>query len=225
MKEINIFTKSEYVYAAVKEEILSGEYRPGEKIVIRNVAEKLNVSDIPVREAMRKLEAEKLVSGVPHVGYIVSSTSIKELEEGVALRDVLEPFAGRLAAANVQEEDISILTNLTAQMEKCVQEDDYKKYGRLNREFHETIYRLSGNETLYLLIDELWKKTESLRAVFRSQPARMKDSLEEHKKILQALKDGDGNKAEELIKYQRSLSTKRYLADLKTMQESNGLNK
>lgn len=224
-KEMNIMTKSEFVYNALKEEILSGEYRPNEKIVIRNVAERLNVSDIPVREALRKLEAEKLVVIVPHVGAIVNSISIKELEECVALRDVLEPFAARLAAENAKEEDIKTLTNLTVQMDKCVKEDNYKKYGRLNIEFHETIYRLSGNETLSLLIDELWRKTERLRAVFRNQPTRMKDSNEEHKRLVQALADGDGDKAEEVIRYQRSLSTKRYLSNLKDMQDSDGLNK
>jgi len=222
-KDSSMLTKTEYVYMAIKEAILSGEYQPDEKIVIRSVAENFNVSDIPVREAMRRLEAEKLVSIVPHVGVIVNSISLKEMEEGVAIREILEPWAGRLVVDNITEEDIETLNILLAQMDNCVVEENYQLYGRLNKEFHQTIYKLSGNETLYQIINELWHKTERLRGIFRSEPSRMKESNEEHKKLVEALANGDADKAEQLIKYQRSLSTKRYLANLKTLaQEGKG---
>lgn len=221
----NILTKTEYVYLAIKEAILSGEYGPNEKIVIRNISESFNVSDIPVREAMRRLEAEKLVSIVPHVGVVVNSISLKEIEEGVALRDVLEPWAVRLAADNITTDDIEMLNTLVNQMDKCVEEDNYQLYGRLNKEFHQTIYECSGNQTLFNIINEIWEKTERLRAVFKSQPSRMKESNKEHKKLVEALARGDADQAEQIIKHQRSLSTKRYLAHLKSIQESDELKK
>lgn len=223
IKDSNSLTKTEYVYMAVKEAILSGEYGPNEKIVIRSVAETFNMSDIPVREAMRKLEAEKLVSIVPHVGVVVNSISFKEIEEGVALREVFEPFAARLAAQKSKKEDIAVLNRLVARMQKCAEEDNYQMYGRLNKEFHETIYKLGGNDTLYTLIDELWQRTERLRSVFRSQPTRMIESNAEHKKLVEALAKGDADTAEQLIRNQRSLSTKRHLALMKAVQEGKGI--
>lgn len=221
----NILTKTEYVYLAIKEAILSGEYAYDEKIVIRNISEKLNVSDIPVREAMRRLEAEKLVSIIPHVGVVVNSFSIKEIEEGVEIREVLESWAARLVVNNIAQDDIGMLKSLVSQMDKCIEDENYQLYGRLNREFHQALYECSGNDTLVKMISELWDKTERSRAVFKINPSRMKQSNDEHKKLLEALAKGDADQAEQLIKDQRSRTTKRFLAHLKNTVGSKEANK
>lgn len=220
IKDSNMMTKTEYVYHAIKEAILSGEYQENEKLVIRNISDSFNVSDIPVREAMRRLEAEKLVSIVPHVGAVVNSISLKDIEDGVELREILEPWAARLVAENITKEQVERLNSLIEQMDRCIKEKDYQEYGRLNKEFHQNIYDSYGNETLSRIIKEIWEKTERLRGVFRNEPARMKESNKEHKRLVEALAKGDADEAERLIKYQRTLSTKHYLAYLKSLQEA-----
>lgn len=208
------FTKSRYVYDMVKDDILSGRYAPGEKIVIRNVSEELNISDIPVREAMRKLEAEELVVFSPHVGATVASISFEEMKEIISLRELLEPYAAKLAVEKISSEKIDQLKQLVDEMDQCIEEDDYHSYGKLNKEFHLCIYEDCGNHTLFHIVKDLMEKTERTRAIFRMLPSRMRDSNSEHKQLLKAIEEKDEAAVEEIVKHQRLRSTERYLDQL-----------
>ncbi|WP_258358737.1 GntR family transcriptional regulator [Moorella sulfitireducens] len=208
-------TKAEYVYFTIKEAILSGELEPNSKLVIRNIAENLKVSDIPVREALRRLETERLVKIIPHTGVVVSDISVREIEEGLIVRNELEPLAFKLAIKNITDDDITLLKELVNKMTECAHKDDFQLYGRLNKEFHMTIYKKSQNETLCRIIAELWNQTERLRAIFRLAPFRMMQSNKEHELMVEALEKGDEVEAERLIKEQRLQSSFRYLSYLK----------
>lgn len=220
MEKPEYYTKSEYVYNVIKEDILSGRYASGEKIVIRSIAERLNTSDIPVREAMRKLQADNLVNMVPHVGATVTCVSTQEIKEAVIIRKLLEPIAGKLAVERLNEEKKNILRNLIDRMNECIKNGDDKLYGRLNKEFHLTIYEECGNNTLYNIIKDLMEKTERTRAIFRQNPQRMKEANEEHDELYKAICNNDADMAEKTIKFQRELAEKLYLDSIQQYEST-----
>lgn len=189
-------TKAEMIYGMLREVIVSGELPPGERIVLRKVASDLGVSTIPVREAIKFLEAEGLVDVSAHSEVTVSSLSIKDFRELSSIRVLLESHAVRLATERLTQELVEELLNQIDEMEKGVAEG--REYGILNRQFHQTIYNHCGNDHLIKIINELTAKTDRARALFTIHPRRHKDSIEEHKVIVQAMVDGEAEKAEKL---------------------------
>ncbi len=195
-------TKTGQIYRHIKSSILKGEIPVGEKLVIQHLADQFNVSAIPVREALNRLEAENLISIVTHTGIYVKGVDLDCLRELYPLRGILEGYAVRLAADLITPSDFHELEQLIEKMEQAVTEKDHEGMGRLNMEFHRKIYTLSGNETLISLIDNLWEKTFFARLVFKFKPYRAKDSNKEHRMIIDALKQGNAKKAEKLINRQ-----------------------
>lgn len=192
-------TKTGQIYRQIKSSILKGEMPVGEKLVIQHLADQFNVSAIPVREALSRLEAENLVSIVTHTGIYVKGVDLECLRELYPLRGVLEGYAVRLAADLITQEDLDELEQLIEKMEQAVTDKDHTLMGQLNVKFHRKIYTVSGNKTLISLIDNLWEKTFFARLVFKFKPYRAKDSNKEHRMIIDALKDGNAKKAEKLI--------------------------
>lgn len=215
-------TKSEQVYRRVKASILRGEIPPGEKLVIHQLAGHFNTSIIPVREALSRLEAENLVTVVPHTGVYVKGIDLECLRELYPLRGVLEGYAVRLAADNITPADFLRLKELISQMDDAVAERNFSLMGRLNVEFHRLIYTASGNKTLISLIDDFWEKTFFARLVFKFQPYRAKDSNREHKLIVEALETGNPKRAEKLIIRQSDKTLKlldRHMEKKKTAED------
>ena len=192
-------TKAEQIYQRIKASILKGEMPPGEKLVINQLAAHYSTSAIPVREAVSRLEAENLVSVVPHTGVYVKGINLDSLRELYPLRGVLEGYAVRLAAEQLTPEDLIDLKARIEEMDKAVAAKDHQLMGRLNVQFHKSIYNKSGNQTLIDLIDDFWQKTVLARLVFRFTPYRAKDSNREHRMIVEALESGNTKRAEKLI--------------------------
>ena len=199
MAPIKIETKSERIYNQIKAFILKGELPPGEKLVINQLAGHFSTSPIPVREAISRLEAENLVTVVPHTGVYVKGIDLGQLRELYPLRGVLEGYAVRLAGEHLTSGDISDLKVQIEVMDKAVADKDHQRMGQLNLNFHETLYKKSGNATLISLIHDLWQKTAMARLVFKFRPYRAKDSNKEHRMIVEALESGNINRAEKLI--------------------------
>lgn len=192
-------TKTGQIYRHIKSSILKGEIPVGEKLVIQHLADQFNVSAIPVREALSRLEAENLISIVTHTGVYVKGVDLACLRELYPLRGILEGYAVRLAVDLITPADFLELEQMIEKMEQAVTDKDHDRMGRLNVEFHRKIYTLSGNETLISLIETLWEKTFFARLVFKFKPYRAKDSNKEHRMIVDALKQGNAKKAEKLI--------------------------
>src|SRR2546429_8814054 len=114
-------TKTEMVYEKLKEEIITGLLDQGEKIVAREVARQMGVSDIPVREALKKLESEGLVENIPHVGSSVSTTNLKTAREIFAVRLELESYAARLAAKNANASQIDELQKIVDAIDRNIE--------------------------------------------------------------------------------------------------------
>ena len=203
-------TKSDIVYHALKEDIINGEYKPGQRIIAARVAKKFGFSEIPVREALKHLESEGIIQNKPHVGAVVTSLEVEDFEKLLQVRLTLEGLATRLAAAIIEEKDLKRLEKMIIKMEKVIRDKNYEKLPPLNYEFHRTICAACGNEYLYKIIFEIWDLSFRNPGVFAFAPERAIQSLPEHKAILKALKKRDGISAEKLVLEQKESTLKAF---------------
>lgn len=192
-------TKTEMIYHILREAIVSGELKPGERIILRKIASDLGVSAIPVREAVKLLEAECLVDLSAYSEVTVSRFSEKDYRELFEVRILLESYAARRVVERLNEEFIQELDQIIAEMRICVNKEDYKGYGILNRSFHQTINAFSDNDQLRKMIDQVNAKTDRARALFVYSPQRTKESLMGHENIVKAFKQGDVETAVKII--------------------------
>src|SRR3982751_4751794 len=135
-------TKQEFVYRTLREAILRCELQPGERIVIDDLARRLNVSIIPVREALQLLQAESLVVVVPHVGTSVAAVSRDSIIDVFLVLEGLESSASRLVAQRGRQADFDLLASQVDAMDAALAAGDREGWAALNRRFHLTISEL-----------------------------------------------------------------------------------
>ena len=213
---LKFLTKNVAVYEALRKDIIEGRMKPGQKIIMSEVAKDFGLSDIPVREAIRRLESEGYVHFTPHIGAIVSELDADKIIELYLIRIELESLATRLAVPHITPGDINFLVKKNRDMQQVVQEEKYEKLGALNKAFHLRIYQAAPYPTLNQLIEDLWEKMERTQCVFTFVPDRAVASVEEHNDIIEALKAKDTALSEKLIKNQKSFtmaSLERYLKE------------
>jgi DNA-binding GntR family transcriptional regulator len=200
-------TKAEIAYQRIRNSILSGELAPNTKITISHVASKFGVSNIPVREAIKRLEAEGLVVITPYTGVYVAAFDEQLLEEVYPLRALLEGYAARLATGLRTTDDINRFQEHIDAMDQAIRSGDMAQMDRLNYNFHIDVYQVSGNQHLVRYIEDMWQKTALARIVFRFYPSRAETSNSEHKAIVDAIKKGDGELAERLVADQNQIDS------------------
>jgi DNA-binding GntR family transcriptional regulator len=196
-------TKTEVVYDFLKKNILDGRYQPGEKIVISVIARQLDVSDIPIREAIKRLQTEGLLDITPHVGAKVVEIDQDEFEQITLIRAELEGLATRLSINYLSEKDFKELDRLNLEGDVLVKNKSYRQLAELNRKFHFTIYRSLPHNVITKMISDLWDKARMQPHVFTYSVDRCRQSQKEHKLVVKALKKGDGHTASEIVKKQK----------------------
>lgn len=190
----------EIVFMELKKAIFDGRIKEGEHLVENMIAEKMNVSRTPVREALRQLEAEGLVINIPRRGAIVKGITMKDAEEIYDLREVLEGLMVRLACQNRTEEDISRLNQILVLMEKAVQEKKYNKYLELHKDYNDIILSSSKNKKLQLMMENIYEYLTSLRSVSLYSQDRRVLAIEEHRQIVNAIDKRNEAEAEKLAR-------------------------
>jgi DNA-binding GntR family transcriptional regulator len=203
MTALNFRTKADLVYAHLREQILEGNYVPGARVSISGVARELGVSDIPVREGIKRLESEGLLKFETHKGAVVTSLSAADIEELFAIRAELEALAMRRAASAMTRETLAELRALLDQMTAAERAKDGIEYGRLNRKFHLTIYEAQSFERLSSMIRNLWDATDWCRRTFVEDSGNVLASKTEHEEMYEALKSGDGPAAADALRKQK----------------------
>jgi DNA-binding GntR family transcriptional regulator len=182
--------KTQIAYEYILSRIENGLYGPGYRIVIDQIARELSLSSIPVREAIRQLEAEGWIQYKPYTGAIVSNINEKEYLETLSVLAVLEGYATALSSSNMKEGMIQQLTELNKKMEQALQEFDFERFSELNYEFHALIYKHCGNAYLEEQIKQIWQRMRRIRAYgFTFVPQRAKESIKEHEEIIRLLKE------------------------------------
>jgi len=186
-----IVTKQERVYQAIRERILSGAYGPGYRVVIDALAEEFEVSGLPVREAIRRLEAEGLVIYRPNAGAQVAPADPGLFDEEMTVLAVLEGYGTVLAVPCLSEADIARLTEINDEMAAAMAELDSLRFGRLNQEFHSLIYERCPNAALVGMLRDVARRLDAIRrTVFVQIPYRGAASVAEHRELIDLIASG-----------------------------------
>lgn len=188
----------------VRDDIISGAYPPGHHLTEEGLAERLGVSRIPVREALRTLDAEGFIHSRPHAGAFVAELTVAEAEDLLEVRALLEPLGAARAAARRSADDLGRLRDLLARAEDSLEAPDAARdpehlaeLARLNTHFHQTLAQASGSLTLSRLITQLGQKIAWVYT--RDLPARAADSWAEHAEVVDAIAAGDAEQARHLV--------------------------
>ena len=178
-------SKTDMVAALIREQIVTGELAAGEQLRQRDLAQRFQVSQTPVREAMRRLESEGLVIGDTHRGFTVVEPDDGPVEENFQIRAALESLGVSLAARKIDAAGLARLKKLNDQMRTLG--DDDPRYASLNREFHFTVYEYARSPLLLSLMRLLWASLHGGPKVARTHA----ESARQHDEILAALRAGD----------------------------------
>lgn len=196
-------TLSEQVFNQLKEAIISGELAQGAKITEDSLAKQYGISRGPLREAIRRLESMRLLVRIPRAGMRVVTLTRQMIEEIYIVREALEGMSARLAAEQMPSEEIDSLSELLDRHQAAIDESQGKHY--LQREgdldFHYRIAQASNNQWLIdLLSSELYQLLRMCRQRSSKTPARPLKAIQEHRQIVEAIKNRDAELAELLMR-------------------------
>ncbi|MBO3443945.1 MULTISPECIES: GntR family transcriptional regulator [Clostridia] len=201
MDNLNKLNLDEYkplrdvVFENLREAILEGKLKPGQRLMEVQLAEQLGVSRTPVREAIRKLELEGLVVMLPRKGAYVANMSLKDIIDVLEIRASLEGLAASLAAERINPDDIKKLEIIVKEFEELTIASDVDTLLKKDVEFHECIFKATNNKKLHQLINSLWEQVYRFRVTYISDYDSSLSIVNEHKLILEAIKKGDNELA------------------------------
>ena len=170
----------------LKGAIATGKLKPGERLFEEQLAASLKVSRVPLREALRRLEAEGYVTFLPNEGVAVSKPTVEEVGEYYSIASVLEGLAARLAVARAEPEEVARLRELHQLLKEACKAKDTEGYLAANSRFHRYIAELAGNQRLYRLIDQMRQDIRKTRILSLQLPQRLDYSMREHDQIMDA---------------------------------------
>jgi DNA-binding GntR family transcriptional regulator len=186
------------VFIKLEDEILSGKLTRGTALTEISLSERLGVSRTPVRSALHRLAEEGLVEAVANKGCVVIGITNADLVDIYKILVRLEGLASAIAATRITEEGLNTLRESVELAEFYISKNDTEKLKELDSEFHETIYRSTGNRLLCKTLSELHRKIKSYRKLSLTVPGRLERSVLEHREIYQAIAIRDAEKADML---------------------------
>ena len=187
MEPINIKTKTKYAYDEIKKQIIDGKLNKGSRLIIQDLANELNISSTPVREALAKLESEGLIENQPHVGAIVTGLDVQRIREITIIRSELEHFAIRnLPRENLNEITLSL--------------SDEQIYFDLTWDFTSLIFSHCGNKYLYHLLLDLREQSNYFLIAHLYVHNSREESYQVHEQFYHLLLEGRSEEAADLFR-------------------------
>lgn len=184
-------SRVELAYATIRERIISGAYGPGYRLVLDELAREIGSSPVPVREAIRRLEAEGYVEFQRHVGARVATFDEHEFIQTVEAVALLEGYATASAARHMRRSDIAKARKLNERMRSELDDLNPVHFSALNREFHFTIYDRCPNTHIVALLETQWARLDTIRrSMFAFVPTRARASVAEHAEIIDLIEAG-----------------------------------
>ncbi|MCU1412997.1 MAG: GntR family transcriptional regulator [Microbacteriaceae bacterium] len=197
--ETVVQSKTQLAYTWIKERISDGTYTPGYRLVLGQIAKALDVSVVPVREAIRLLESEGLVTFEHNVGAQVAMHDETEYLYTMQTLSLVEGAATALSAPHISAADIDRARTINEQMIECLQHFDPHRFTELNLEFHSVLFENCPNPHILDLVHRGWGRLTVLRdSTFSFVPGRARESVLEHEQILSLLEQGADSLAIEL---------------------------
>lgn len=209
----------EVVCETLRDAVRRGILQPGERLMEIQLAEDLGVSRTPVREAIRKLEMEGYVIMMPRRGTYVADLSIRDINEVFEIRTSLESLASGLAAERINEDELEKLQRLLVEIGAYIKSEDMESIVRTDTEFHDLLYQASRNTRLVGIISNLREQLTRFRTTSMSFPGRLKATLEEHRKIVEAIAQGDEKAARKAAEHHMEKSEQTLLASMKAKEK------
>ena len=192
------YSLSSRVFHTIRENILSGQYTTDEELKEKTIGEELGVSRTPVREALRQLELEGLVTIIPNKGAYVVGISRKDIRDIYEIRSRLEGLCARWTANNITKEQLDELEENIYLSDFHSAKGNTEQVVELDNKFHEILYNASGSRELRHVLLDFHHYVQRVRKITLAVPARAAGSNEEHRKIVEALKLHDAEEAEKL---------------------------
>lgn len=187
------------VFATLEQAIINGEYREGDTLNEIKLSQSLGVSRTPIREAIMQLELEGLVETTQNKGAVVVGVSAQDVEDIYAIRLRLECYAAELAAVNMSDEDIAELEKTTDLQDFYIARNDTEQIRKLDADFHNAIYAATGNRSLRSLLTTFHNQIQRGRSLSLKVSGRSVRSVEEHRRIMEAIKARDSKLASRLM--------------------------
>ncbi|WP_089609369.1 GntR family transcriptional regulator [Dehalobacterium formicoaceticum] len=210
------------VFETIREAIISGYLRPGERLMEVQLAEEMGVSRTPVREAIRKLEQEGFLVIVPRKGAYVAGISLKDIADVFEIRASMESLAAGLAAQRITEEELNTLKDMVVSFAESADHHDLKDIVHTDTDFHDIIYKASRNERLIPIINNLREQIQRYRATSLAFPGRIKITVEEHRKMVEAISNKNVVLAQNLARAHVENSMDSMLVALKSSNQLSG---
>ncbi|PAE26692.1 GntR family transcriptional regulator [Bacillus sp. 7894-2] len=208
--EDNLISIRERVYLHIKDLILDGEFKAGDRLVERELAERLNISRTPIREALFRLESQGFVKTVPRKGVIVADISEKEIIEVFTILSSLEVLAAKLAVQKLDDEMESKFAGSIIKVKEYLNNPE-EDAAELHRELNHLLYSSAKNVKLYEMLSGLSDYIRAFAKIGHKNPGRAKQSMEEHLKIMEAIVNKEMEMAEYLTKIHIENSKKAYI--------------
>ncbi len=191
MSTVETSSKSQDAYDWIRERITRHEYGPGYRLVLASIAAELDMSVVPVREAIRRLEAEHLVTFEKNVGARVSVVDEDQYVYTMQTLSLVEGYATRLAAPHLTDEDLAAASEINERMHRLLDHFDAHVYTQLNQQFHAVLFAACPNPHVLDLVDRGWSRLAGLRDTsFALIPSRPRHSVEEHDRIVELIRTG-----------------------------------
>ena len=187
------------VFYTLRQAILKGELEPGERLMEMQLAEQLGVSRTPIREAIRKLELEGLVLMIPRRGAIVAKITEKDLRDVLEVRSSLERLSTELACERMHDDTIAELRQAQEAFKEALAQNDITLQAQRDVEFHDVIYKATGNIRLIQMLNNLREQMYRYRLEYLKHDLAHQTLIEEHEAIIEALSKRDRETATKII--------------------------
>jgi len=190
----------QHVFDNLKQAIIRGNITPGEWLVESHIAQMLGISRTPVREAIHKLERERLIERQPRGGFTVLGLGRDDIEETFGIRSVLEGYAARLATVKHQTEELKALEKKVAEFQTCLNQSHLDVLPGINTEFHDLLYALSKSPRLIHMINGLRDQIFRFRQIILKDDNLANISNEDHIQMLKFMRKRDAEGVERLVR-------------------------
>ena len=182
------------VFQTLREAILKGELKPGERLMELQLAAKLGVSRTPIREAIRMLEQEGLAVTIPRKGAEVAKMTEKDMEDVLQIRDALDELAASIACEQISKEQLKELEQTMQEFEKSIRTGEVKRIAEADVHFHDIIYQSTGNPKLVNMLSNLREQMYRYRVEYLKDQRNYPTLVQEHSEIVEGLAEKNKEK-------------------------------
>lgn len=192
------YSLSGKVFHRLREDILGGKYKEHEELREMAICEEMGVSRTPVREALRQLELEGLVTIIPNKGAYVTGITGKDVEDIYAIRALLEGLCARWATANISQQQLEQLEEVIFLSEFHAKKNHAKQLTELDDQFHDILYEACDSKMLEKQLRDFHEYVRRVRKTTLADNERSAVSVQEHRQIMEAIRDKNADRAEQL---------------------------